>query len=162
MAPTVALRRLLVNAARPEPTEPVREKRFSFSWQEPGGRLLEGVLLYRRPTVRDLLRIEAERARLCEGQSLDPEWQILAGMLAQLKVVLREVPPWLRWDELEDVGLVTRLYEEVARIDGAWFRRDDGAAGGAGAGAAAGPRADDAVPAAPVVGPEVRPAAHQR
>ena len=162
MAPTVAFRRLLVNADKPDPTEPVREKRFSFSLHDPGGRLHEGVFLYRRPNVRDLLRIEAERARLCEGQPLEREWQILAGMLAQLRIVLREVPPWFRWDELEDVGLVTRLYEEVARIDGAWFRRDDEGGGGEDARARAGARADVVVPAPTVVGAEVPPATHER
>ncbi len=151
-----------MNADKPDPTEPVREKRFPFSLHDPGGRPRDGVFLYRRPNVRDLLRIEAERARLCEGQPLEREWLILAGMLAQLRIVLREVPPWFRWDEVEDVGLVTRLYEEVARIDGAWFRRDDDGGGGEEPRAPASTPADDVVRAPAVVGAEVRPATHER
>ncbi len=145
-----------------EPAEPVREQRFSISHQDRQGRTREGVFLYRRPSLRDLLRIEAERARLCEGQPVDREFQVLASMLARLKVVLREVPTWLRWDEVEDLGLLTRISEEVDRLEGDWFRGDDAGGGGATAGARTSERADAALPAAALVGAEVRPSAHQR
>lgn len=141
--------------------EPLREKRFSFSHVDRAGRTLEGVFFYRRPSLRDLLRIEAEKARLCEGQALEREFLILASMMARLRVVLREVPKWLKWDELEDLTVVTRLSEEVDRIEGDWFRRDDAGGGGEGAGARAGADADRAVPAPPVVGPEVQSAADE-
>ena len=145
-----------VNAA-----EPVREKRFAFSYADPRGKLWEGAFFYRRPTLRDLLRIEAERARLCEGQPLDREWLVLASMIARLKVVLREVPAWCRWDELEELGIVTRLSEEVDRLEGSWFRGDDAGEGGASGGAHAGADAKRAVPAPPVVGGQVQPAADE-
>ena len=144
-----------------QPGEPIREKRFSLQHVDPHGRTFEGMFFYRRPSLRDLLRIEAERARLCEGQALEREFLVLAAMIARLKVVLREVPRWLDWDDLDELSLVTRLSEEVDRIEGEWFRGDDAGGGGPDAGAPARPRAERAVPAAPVVGPEVPAAAHQ-
>ena len=145
-----------------QPVEPVREQRFPMSHLDRQGQTREGVFLYRRPSLRDLLRIEAERTRLCEGQPVDREFQVLAGMLARLKVVLREVPAWLRWDELEDLELLTKLSEEVDRLEGAWFRGDDADRGGAQPGTSARGHAGDAVPAATLVGSEVQPSAHQR
>ena len=150
------------HATEGAPAEPVREKRFSFEHVDPGGARHSGVFFYRRPTLRDLLRIEAERQRLCEGQTLDREFAILAAMLARLKVVLPEVPRWLRWDEVDDLGLLTRLNEEVDRLEGSWFRGDDAARGGAEPGAPARARADGAVPAAPLVDAEVQPSGHER
>jgi len=144
-----------------QPGEPIREKRFSLQYVDPHGRTYEGTFFYRRPSLRDLLRIEAERARLCEGQALEREFLVLAAMIARLKVVLREVPRWLDWDDLDELSLVTRLSEEVDLIEGAWFRGDDAGGGGEDAGAQARPRAERAVPAAPVVGPQVPAAAHQ-
>lgn len=143
-------------------TEPSRELRFSFSYADARGRTWEGVFLWRRPTVRDLIRIEAERARLCEGQALDPAYTVLATMLARLKVVLRETPTWCRWDELEDPRLITQLHEEVERIEQEWFRWLEPRGGGEEPGAAAGPRGGAAVPAAPVVDPQVPAAADVR
>lgn len=143
------------------PTEPAREKRFSLEHVDRQGKTWAGVFFYRRPSLRDLLRIEAEKSRLCEGQSVDREFLVLASMLARLKIVLREVPAWLRWDELEDLDLLTRLSEEVDRIEGDWFRRDDASGSGADAGARAGAGAQRGVPAAAVVGPQVRASADQ-
>ncbi len=143
-------------------TEPVREKRFSLSHVDGSGRTWDGVFLYRRPSLRDLLRIEAEKARLTEGQTVDREFLVLASMMARLKVVLPDVPAWLRWDEIEDLGLLTRLTEEVDRIEGDWFRGDDAGRGSAGVGAPASARAERVPPAAPVVGREVPAAADQR
>jgi hypothetical protein len=145
-----------------QPIEPAREKRFSFSHVDRHGQTWEGVFLYHRPNLRDLLRIGAERARLCEGQPVEREFLILAGMLARLKVVLREVPRWLRWEDLEEIELVKRLDEEVDRIEGAWFRGDDAARGGEEPGARAGAGQGRPVPVAPVVGAEVPASAHQR
>lgn len=142
--------------------QPEREKRFHFSHTDPDGRVLEGVFLWRRPTLRDLLRIEAERVRLCEGQALEGEFLVLATFLARLKVVLREVPAWLVWDELDELALVSRLHAEVMRLEDAWFRRGDARGGGPGAGARAGANEAAGVPAAPLVGAEVSPPAHER
>jgi hypothetical protein len=143
-------------------TEPMREKRFSLTYVDPRGRSQDGVFLYHRPSLQDLLRIEAEKARLLEGQVVEKDFLILAFMMARLKVVLREVPAWLRWDEVEDVGLVTRLTEEVDRLEGDWFRGDDARGGSPGAGAREAARAERAAPAAAVVGGQVPPAADQR
>jgi hypothetical protein len=44
--------------------DPVREKRLRFPREGTDGRVLEGNFFYRRPSPRDLLRIEAEKARL--------------------------------------------------------------------------------------------------
>ncbi len=114
-------------------TEPVREKRFHFRHEGADGRVLEGQFLYRRASLRDLLRIEAEKARLTEGQSLGKEYQVLAAMLAHLRVVLREVPKWLDWDTLDDVAFVMRLHEEVSRYEASWFRDGQPIGGGEGA-----------------------------
>ena len=144
------------------PSEPVREKRFSHQHIDRQGKTWEVVLFYRRPSLRDLLRIEAEKARLCEGQAVDREFLVLASMLARLKVVLREIPAWLRWDELEDLELVTKLSEEVDHIEGDWFRRGESGGSGEDPGARAGAGAERAVPPAAVVGAQVRPSADQR
>ncbi len=143
-------------------SEPIREKRFPFQHLDRQGKTWDGVFFYRRPSLRDLLRIEVEKARLCEGQAVDREFLVLAGMLARLKVVLREVPAWLRWDELEDLDLLARLHEEVDRIEGDWFRRGDAGGGSAEPGARANTGEKRAVPAAPVVGAQVRASADQR
>lgn len=144
------------------PVEPVKEQRFSFSHVDEHGRTFEGVFRYVRPSLRDLLRIEAEKQRLAEGQPLDREFLVLASMMARLKVVLREVPSWLRWDELSDLAVVTRLSEEVDRIEGAWFPGRDAGGSGASAGAASGAGAEPAVPAPAMVDPEVPAATHVR
>ncbi len=102
--------------------EPIDEKCFPFHYVDSTGKVWEGTFHYRRPGLRDLLRIEAERTRLCEGQALDPEYRALASLMARLKIVLRVVPKWLDWDTLRDVGLLGALGRQVEETDTGWFQ----------------------------------------
>ncbi len=145
----------------PSPIEPAREQRFPVSYTDAQGRQFEGTFHYRRPNICESLRIEAEKARLCEGQALSPSWMAVAHVVAFLRVSLRDSPKWFRWDQLDDVGMVNRVFEEVLRIDGAWFRGSYAPRGGEEAGAAPDEGEDDAVPASPVVDAQVPAAAHE-
>jgi hypothetical protein len=140
----------------------LREKRFSFSYADAQGKVWEGVFFWRRPGLRDFLRIEAERARLCEAQLLGPDFEALATMMSRLKIVLREVPAWLLWDELDDLGLLKHLHREVTQLEEAWFRRHESHGGGPDPGAPSGEEAQPGVRAPQVVVPQVRAAADQR
>ena len=144
----------------PVPGEPVREKRFSISHVDSDGCAREGSFLYRRSSYRDRFRIGAELQRMTEGLVLGDGLMNEAAMFAWLKTVVREVPPWFQWDAVEE-GLLLRIFEEVDRIDGAWFRRHDAARSGASPGPGAPAGEERAAPVAPVVGAEVPPAADQ-
>ncbi len=145
----------------PSPVEPAREQRFSVSYTDANGRTFEGAFLYRRPNICEALRVEAEKARLCEGQALSPSWMAVAHVVAFLRVSLRQSPRWFRWDQLDDVGMVNRVFEEVLRIDGAWFRGSYAPRGSEEPGAAPFEGADDAVPAPSMVDAQVPASAHE-
>jgi len=111
-----------------ETTEPLREKRFTIRHERTTGKpgqVVEGEFLWQRPTLRDLVRIEAEKARLTEDTQLPREHRVLAEILAHLKVVLKETPPWWDWHELDDMALVLKVNKEVEVFERAWFREPE-------------------------------------
>ena len=88
------------------------------------GKLYEGNVVVKRPTTKDLMRIGGLKAQYFRDAGvedlmlLDASVRFLAHVLAHLKVVVVQSPPWLfNVDTIEDTDVIYEVYAKFAKWD---------------------------------------------
>ena len=99
-----------------------------------GNKKQKGTFVAKYMGVAARLRIGVIRARLLEGapqNSLDPIADDIAYMIAYLTVALVKTPAWFSYEEMDEIGELRGLYQEVNEFVKS-FRGNDGTSTNAG------------------------------
>ena len=140
-------------------------------YSEASQRRYAGTFTTKKLTIRDMTRVGVRKVQLCGGLSYDPvhpgqgldfaTFQI-NGMIAHLEIALTEYPKWWNMDELTDIEVMSKVFEEVIAFENNFPGRGSASAegghkrGGAGSGETQEGGSDSAGNAPQVVGGEVQ------
>ena len=87
-----------------------KTKTTYIKFKSASGRIYEGKVTFKRPTIADRSRIGVIKARYSEGLQVDTKTDILHEAMATLDVVCVEKPDWLKWEELEDDDVLYHVF----------------------------------------------------
>jgi len=85
------------------------------------GMKYEGNFSYRRPSLGKIRKIRCMQARLCEGQTLDTETDLLNEMISWLSFTLESAPDWFGNPfDLFDFNVIGSIWDEVLKFEDAF------------------------------------------
>lgn len=112
------------------------QKTFHISFKTDEDELLEGTFTVKRLSIMDRSKIGAKKSQLSgglycvrtddgspTGQGLDEETDFTNTAIAHLETALVQKPMWFKLDEINDVDLLRKVYEEVMDFEWSFFRR---------------------------------------
>jgi hypothetical protein len=139
-------------------------------YSEASERRYAGSFTTKKLSIRDMTIVGVRKVQLCGGMSYNPAkpgqgidfatFQI-NGMIAHLEIALVESPKWFNMDELTDIEIMSKVFEEVISFENNFPGRGSDSAGGHKRGGAAESEtpeggSDSAGSSAQVVGGEVQ------
>lgn len=96
-----------------------------------------GNFTFKKLSIRDLAALGVRKTQLNgglhhdpanPGRGVDEQTDEFNGMIAHLELCIVEAPPWWNLDQISDVELVGKLYQEAMTFENSFLRRGQGTA----------------------------------
>ena len=115
------------------------QKTFVVKYKTSEGQILEGQFTTKRLSIMDRSTMGVRKSQLCggmycvtddkgkaTGQGIDENVDYLNTMIAHLEVALVQKPQWFDLEEIDEMGVLQEVYNEVVSFAVSFFRPDDG------------------------------------